>query len=125
MIREPENLTKHGNNAKFFVRPLSSDQMRSLGFTDYTTDRWYRCWDLGRNISFSVSISKSELDWCIDVLDEMFGQPYDYQYMIMKYGDHPACPYSVPEQIRDKVDDLMSWLTDVGILDNWERGDYI
>ena len=99
---EDENveLNSHGVNAKIKAHIFDDAKMREFGFTDYAKDRWYFCRGInfkdvkkkrGLNdidISFSVTIPKDGSDIQIDVLDEWFCQPYDYQYILEKDPGH-------------------------------------
>ncbi len=112
-------LTKHGNNANIKINVLHEEEMRTLGFTDYREGYWYFCKILYKDISFNISVNKKDpTDWYIDVLLDDFCQPYDYQYLITR---------NVPLafEIRDKVEEIMRWLTDQGIVEEWKPGDYI
>lgn len=114
------NLTKHGNNADMQVKPLSDCMMRYLGFTDCVEHRWYLCKSIDKDITFNVSIEKDGSDWRIDILDENFLQPYDYQYFI-ESGNPPQFAYKV----KAFVDAEMTKLVNVGIISNWKVGDYV
>jgi hypothetical protein len=54
------------------------------------------------------------------VLDEDFGQPYDYQYMLKKNPNFE--PYLI---IKEQVEEYMKYLQDNGVLSGHEYGDYI
>lgn len=94
---EKVELNSHGVNAKIKAHIFDDAKMREFGFTDYAKDRWYFCRGinfkdvkkkkgLGNiDISFSVSIPKDGNDIRIDILDEDFCQPYDYQYILKKH----------------------------------------
>lgn len=114
-------LTEHGNNANIKINVLPEKEMRALGFTDYREGYWYFCKILyeGGDISFDLTVNKNDpSDWYIDVLLDDFCQPYDYQYLMTR---------NVPMafKIRDKVEEIMRWLTNQGIVEGWKEGDYI
>lgn len=119
-IKPPQRQTKHHNNADIQVHVLDDQSMRKLGFTDNMFDEWYYCHILDDSISFNVHIKKDSSDWRIDVLDEDFLQPYDYQYYIML-----ARPIAYALKIKKLVDAQMLRLIAHNIISNWEIGDYI
>lgn len=114
------NLTKHGNNANIHVKMLSDYMMRYLGFTDHVSHRWYLCKQIDTGITFNMSIEKDGSDWSIDVLDEDILQPYDYQHLLEENPKH-----SFALRVKQRVDDYMIQLINVGIISNWSVGDYI
>lgn len=108
---------------------LSDKEMRDIGFTDHAKDRWYFCKILkipnskqyrGFDISFNVTISKNSSNIRIDVLDEAFCQPYDYQY-VLKRNPKSECANIVKEQ----VEEWMKYLQDKGVLSGHVYGEYI
>lgn len=114
-------VNKHGVNACIKAHLLPDKKMRKVGFTDYREGFWYFCRDLGHEISFSVTINKADAeDLCIDVLDEDFGQPYDYQRYLKNI---PENEFAI--KIRDKVEYWMEYLQDEGVLSGHIKGEYI
>lgn len=114
-------LNKYGVNACIKAHLLPDTEMRKIGFTDYRDGYWYFCRDLGHEISFSVTINKNDAeDLCIDVLDENFGQPYDYQYYLQN-----DLNFEFAIKIRDKVEKLMEILQFQGVLSGHIKGEYI
>lgn len=128
MFDEKVELNKNGVNAKIKAHILSDKEMREIGFTDYCKDRWY----FNRlivfkpkkyknvEISFNVTIPKDGSDIQIDVLDEDFCQPYDYQYLL---NQEPLfqCALIVFEQ----VEEWMEYLQSKGVLSGHIYGEYI
>lgn len=121
-IREAKDVNEHGNNAAIWMYTYSAERMKEFGFTN---DRGWWCLHkpLSYDISFNLQIAENLSDWRIDVIDEEYGQPYDYQGIIMnsKTGDIP----NVALEIKEAVDKIMSDLVDKGIVHNWKVGDYI
>lgn len=114
-------LTKHGNNANIKINVLPKEEMRKIGFTDYREGYWYLCKRLTSDISFNLDVCKTDSsDWRIDVLDENFCQPYDYQYYLSKEN-----PPQVAVKVNDMVEEIMLMLTTYGIVEGWKPGDYI
>ncbi len=81
-------LNANGNNAALAMRALDDAAMRELGFTDRMPGRWYLCRPVSADgdVTLNVVIGRTGGDWRIDVLDERFGQCYDYQTFL---GDAP------------------------------------
>lgn len=116
-------LNENHNNAAISVTLLPEDEMRKLGFTDFMKDRWYYCKTVHKrgDISFNLTIPKDNPDgWKIDVLDEDFCQPYDYQYMLSKGSAN-----EVAKTVNENVEKEMQRLTDAGIISGHAYGDYI
>ncbi|MDB0590658.1 hypothetical protein PL392_09920 [Bifidobacterium adolescentis] len=76
--------TKHQNNAALSMSSAEDSTMRRLGFTDHREGYWYLCRSVSpdHDMTLNVEIAKDGSDWQIDVLDENFCQPYDYQYLL-------------------------------------------
>lgn len=119
-IKPPQKQTKHHNNADIQVHVLDDRSMRRLRFTDNILDEWYYCHILDGSISFNMRIKKDGSDWRIDVLDEDYLQPYDYQCSIML-----GRPTAYARKIKKLVDDQMLRLIAHGVISNWEIGNYI
>ena len=111
-------VNSNGVNKLIKYNILSDEEMRDIGFTDYAEDTWYFCRMIkfpkghrGFDISFNVSIPKDNSDIQIDVLDEAFCQPYDYQYMLDKNPEfEPALV------VKEQVEDWIKYLQDNGVL---------
>jgi len=114
-------LNKYGVNACIKAHLLPDEQMRKIGFTDYLEGYWYFFRDLGNEISFSVTINKADAeDLCINILDEDYCQPYDYQKYLKNI---PENEFVI--KIRDKVEYWMKYLQDESILSGHIKGEYI
>ena len=120
-------VNSNGVNKLIKYNILSDEKMRDIGFTDYTEDTWYFCRMIkfpkghrGFDISFNVSIPKDNSDIQIDVLDEAFCQPYDYQYMLDKNPEfEPALV------VKEQVEDWMKYLQDNEVISGHVYGEYI
>lgn len=113
-------LNDRGQNANIKANILSDDEMYELGFTDHREGYWYFVRRVGgkrSDISFNITINKKTKDIQIDVLDEMFLQPYDFQMYI---GTVP-----IANKVYDDVQDLMRHFMDKGIIYGYTLGDYI
>lgn len=125
-------LNSHGVNAKIKAHIFDDAKMREFGFTDYAKDRWYFCRGINFkdvkkkkglsniDISFSVTIPKDGSDIWIDVLDEWFCQPYDYQYILEKDPGH-----KIANTVKEQVEYWMEKLQEEGVLEGHVRGEYI
>lgn len=114
-------LTKNGNNAEITINLLSDAEMRKIGFTDCVKDTWYYCKDLLNEISFNVTVKKNDpTDFRIDVLDEDFCQPYDYQYLLDKNPN-----FEFAKKIFVLVESEMARLAALGIVSGHRYGEYI
>lgn len=116
-------LNSYGVNAAIGYNILSDDEMRQIGFTDYNVDRWYYCKCVSDDgeTTFNVTIDKQGIDNLrIDVLDEQFCQPYDYQH-ILNSGSSNAYAEAVCEAVENEMDKLQA----AGILFGHVRGEYI
>ena len=119
-INENVPLDSRNQNANIKANILSDDMMREIGFTDYAKDTWYfsrRVGDKDCDISFNVTINKKSKAIEIDVLDELFLQPYDYQMYI---GTIPLA-----NRVYDDVQKWMKYLMDNGVIYGYTLGDYI
>ena len=114
---------KNGVNIKIKANILSDNEMREVGFTDCSKDIWYfsRMIQGIKDVSFSVSINKNNpQDLSIDVLDEDFCQPYDYQHILKKNPCFKQCLI-----VKDEVEKWMKYLENNGILTGHVYGEYI
>lgn len=120
--------TTWGNNANIQVHILDDIKMVDAGFITCHNDLcidpyWYMCKQVYGSefseITFNMTIY-TEKDWQIDILDEAFCQPYDYQWLLTRQNV-PKAAYI----IKNNVDAIMQQLLDFGIISGWTVGDYI
>lgn len=119
---KPVKINEHGNNADIKVHILDDATMKLNGFRrfiDGVDHWWYFCQRVYKGITFNMTIYDSG-DWAIDILDECFCQPYDYQAMYEK-GNHSPVVLTVMENVNE----IMVWLKQIGIISGWEVGDYL
>lgn len=129
-------LNSHGVNKAIKATILSDERMKEIGFnknyyegTEYEkySPYWYflrfvefpKEWR-GISISFTVRIPKDGSDIDICVLDDDFGQHYDYQRILSRNPKH-ECANIVKEQ----VEKWMAYLQDNGVLSGHNYGEYI
>lgn len=117
---KPVELNEHGNNAAIKVHILDDATMKLNGFKFVKSrGEWYFCQRVHVDITFNFTIY-SEDDWQIDILDEWFCQPYDYQAMYESGNYRP-----VVLTVMENVNEIMDSLKHKGIISGWEVGDYI
>ena len=110
-------------NANIKAHILSDDEMNRLGFYDLGASSWYLCKHVHKypTITFNVTIPKDKPeDLKIDVLDEEFLQPYDYQSMLER---NPK--FAPALEVKESVDMFMMYLIGNGVLSGWSIGDYL
>ena len=126
---EEVKLNSNCVNAKIVAHILPEKEIREIGFTNCYEPIWYFCRVIkfpkekryrGFDISFSVSIPKDGSDIRIDVLDEDFCQPYDYQKMLENGGKFEPCLI-----VKEQVEEWMQYLQDKGVLSGHVYGEYI
>ena len=129
MFDEKVEVNNNCVNAKIKAHILSEKEMKEIGFTDYSKTTWFFCRSItfpreprykGFDISFSVSIPKDCSDISIDVLDEDFCQPYDYQSML-----HKNPTFEPALIVYEQVEELMEYLQSKGVLSGHVKGEYI
>ena len=116
----PCEVNEHGLNRAITVHALDDASMRAAGFTDHREGWWYYCHNIGDDVSFNVSVTKNGSEWRIDVLDEMFCQPYDYQEVLRHHPTHP-----IAHKTYEAVEREMERLGRLGIVSGHVPGDYI
>jgi len=123
-------VNSHGVNVKIKANILPEKDMRGAGFADNNKKSWYfwRAIQFPKNekryrnfdVSFSVTIPKNGDEIRIDVLDENWCQPYDYQHMLENNPNfEPALI------VNEQVEKWMEYLQDKGILEGHVKGEYI
>lgn len=129
MFDEKVEVNSNCVNAKIKAHILSEKEMREIGFTNHYKPNWYFCRPIkfpqtkryrGFDISFSVSIPKDCSDISIDVLDEDFCQPYDYQSML-----HKNPTFEPALIVYEQVEEWMEYLQSKGVLSGHVKGEYI
>lgn len=120
LINTEVPLTEKNQNANIKANILEDKEMRKLGFTDHNKSTWYYFRDLGNDVGFNVRINKENKQIEIDVLDENFGQLYQYQSMLIN-GNRDKFILD----IHNKVQKEMKRLMELGIIYGYELGDYI
>lgn len=129
-------VNKYGTNANIKAHILDKQTMKSLKFsenyyegTDH--EQYSPYWYLnkyinlpkkykGTEISFNVNIYKDTEEIGIDVLDEAFGQPYDYQLILDKSPN-----FELALIVQEQVEHFMAKLQKAGVISGHNVGDYI
>ncbi|WP_142384715.1 hypothetical protein [Bacillus sp. M6-12] len=124
VIIEPkeEDLTPKGFNKHIKISGnQTAESLLKYGFTNHHEPTLYYCRSVGNDISFNLSVDKETLEITnIDILDEDFLQPYDYQAILMKNKEH-----SIAKGVYYKVNEVLKKLQDDGIIVGFEIGMYI
>lgn len=129
MFNEEVEVNSNCVNAKIKANILSDKEMKKIGFTDHNKTTWFFCRNIkfpkeiryrGFDITFNVSIPKDNSDIHIDVLDEDFCQPYDYQSMLRK---NPT--FKPALIILDQIEEYMEYLQSKGVLSGHVKGEYV
>lgn len=120
----PYTLNKYGCNDKIKGHVLADEEMLRLGF-DKTDNRWHKFHMLKINgktssisFNFNVFVDSDEAD--IYVLDDDYGQPYDYQRILRDNPEHEFA-----KKVRDEVESFMKFYEERGILTGHVIGEYI
>ena len=134
-INENVNMTNDSRNADIIynyenaLKYIESKTQPTNGYCRLVTNAakddklynsFYCCISLGYEISFNMNIFHDNTG-TIDILDDDFCQPYDFQYMISNNKN----PNKVALEIQEKVYEIMENLKALGIINNWNKGDYI
>ena len=125
MINYDVPLNKRNTNANIKVNIFDDGKMRELGFTDYSKNTWYYLTYIINEkhfkVTFNLQINKQNPDnFKIDILEENWLQPYDYQAGLRKYPK-----FEKYLQVHKKVQEIMKHLIDMGIIEGYNLGDYI
>ena len=93
----PKDKRGQNQNIKFHV--VDKEIMNACGF-GLTYGEWIMCIGLTDTISFNLKISDDEEIGIINILDDDFLQPYDFQGMILDKGDKAP---SLAKKVQNKV----------------------
>lgn len=117
-----EELTPKGfTNRITIATSQSKESLLAYGFTNHSEPTLYYCKMIHKNISFNLSVSVDTLEITnIDVLDEDWLQPYDYQAQILSGNFTKAA-----EHTYNKVNNILETLQQDGIITGFEKGMYI
>lgn len=116
-------LTSKGFTNKIKInKNMTVEKLLDYGFTNYhEPSLYFSTMIIYNDISFNLRVSKKTLKITdIDVLDENFMQPYDYQAMIMDNKNH-----TIARKVFDKVDEILNKLQNDGIIVGYQRGMYV
>lgn len=131
IISKPINYdvpVKDHQNANIEFGNISEEELFELGFRN-NKDSYYICKNLiGKwEITFNLTIYKNDKRIKIDVLDENFLQPYDYQN-ILRIGYESWDKINkeqYPYKTHIEVQKIMKWLLDNNVIKGYTLGDYI
>lgn len=113
---------KKGQNSNIKLNPnLKEKTLLDFGFTKEPTSEFYMMSKLTSDISFNIEIDIETNDISIEILDEDFLQPYDYQIMLK----NPNYVPKIAKIVHYKVQEIMKKLVDSGIIEGYKENDYI
>lgn len=130
IISKPINYdvpVKDHQNANIEFGNISKEELIKLGFRNNEND-YYICKNLigKREITFNLTIYKNDKRIKIDILDENFLQPYDYQSILKRQQFVNGINInSYSYRVHIKVQEIMKWLLDNNIIIGYQLGDYI
>lgn len=101
------------------IHILPDKEMKRAGFFEHE-NKWAYIKEVASEVSFTFRIIKDTGNWQIDIIDDDFGQPYDYQYILQQAPDH-----AFANTVKENVEDLMMYMVEEGIISDYEVGDYI
>lgn len=134
LLEDNIETNSHCVNKKIKANILDDKTMREIGFTDYCKSNWHFCRGIsfpktkeyrGFEVTFGITIPKDGSDIRIDVLDEAFCQPYDYQSMIMRSREKKVIPNKTSIIVFEQVELWMQYLKEKGVIEGHEYGEYI
>lgn len=123
---------KHSINAEIKAHILDDEVMKRSGFTlNGLTDNTRQFWLYEKELfDFSIAeelyfrvfipIAKPD-DLQIEVIDNEFGEPFDYQHMLM---NGVGCE-TTNKRVYEMVEEEMAYLQEQGVLSGHIKGDYI
>ena len=79
----------------------------------------YKSLEVTFSVNYYIKPYKGS-QFCIDVIDDDFGQPYDYQYYLSK---NPNNNFAL--KVQEKVNNLMQIFLNEGLIYEYKIGDYI
>lgn len=123
-IKKPdkEELTSKGFTNRIKINPnQTKDTLMMYGFTNFNRPTLFYMKMVDQNISFNLSVDVDSLEITnIDILDENWCQPYDYQHHIMSGNITGKA-----RNTYNKVNNILSKLQNDGIIIGFEKGMYI
>lgn len=123
-IKEPtkEELTTKGFTNRIKIQEKQTkESLLKYGFTNNNKPTLYYMEMIDRNTSFNLSVCIKTLEITgIDVLNEEWLQPYDYQSEILQ-----GKPSGKARNTYNKVNNLLKKLQKDGIISGFEKGMYI
>lgn len=99
---------------------ITVSQLKEIGFTNHVPQSFYYMKPLISSISFNVTIPSDLSGLTVEVLDEDFLQPYDYQFLL---SEHPDMVF--PLQVKSRVEDELLRLEEQGVITGYIKGEYI
>lgn len=108
-------------NALYAI-PHTDEEMRQFGFRDCGS-RWYYYRAIDYPITYNVTIDKETHELKIEVLDEMFGQYYDYAYLLSRSYTNLVAICVQNEAILETQRLLSLGLIDIDTYSQWYKAE--
>ncbi|MGM1044724.1 MAG: hypothetical protein ACQEXX_01120 [Bacillota bacterium] len=100
---------------------VTAKQLMDYGFTNNDKPNLYYVRQVGDMTTLNITVNKETLQGLkIDVLDESFLQPYDYQYLLV---ENPNNLFA--RNVSNKVEQVLKEMQDDGIIDGYTSGMYV
>ena len=119
-INKDVPLDSKGNNENIKFRIIKEDAMKACGF-GHTYGKWIYSLGITDTISLNITIN-DDCSGEIQILDEDFMQPYDFQGMILEKGDKTN---ATALTVQKRVYSILNDFSFMGIINGWNYGDYI
>ncbi|KAA9007228.1 hypothetical protein F4V43_01705 [Paenibacillus spiritus] len=101
-------------------KTTTQETLLDYGFTNRDKSFLYYFKNIGFDVSFNMTIPIDLTTLKIDILDESFMQPYDYQFCLKIDPEHVLAT-----NVKDKVEDILNRMQIDGIIEGFEEGMYI
>lgn len=121
-LPKKEELTQKGfTNRIRIAKGQTKESLASYGFTNQDPKTLYFCCMVHADISFNLTVDAETLQiTAIDVLDEDFLQPYDYQSMILGGSQNKQAV-----EVFHNVNKVLQQLQNDGIIVGFVAGMYV
>lgn len=114
-------INKYGTNENIKFNILTDEKMKEIRFNKIENG-WYfvRSLKCSIDISFNCTIYIDDNEVDISIIDEDFGQHYDYQSLLKNDST-----FEFGLKVKEEVEMLMKYLKENGIIYGHNYGEYI
>ncbi|MBT2759997.1 hypothetical protein [Paenibacillus sp. ISL-20] len=100
---------------------ITAEQIVDYGFTNHHKANLYYVRQVGDMTTLNIKVNMETLQGLmIDVLDELFLQPYDYQYLL---AENPSNTFA--RNVSNNIEQILNEMQDEGIIEGYISGMYI